>query len=862
MALPNVEPRIERIEYSVNDGAGLGAHAEVRFVYGPALRCKFDAPPIGSRSDFHSTPRYSGYRPLTKIYTRAADGASFRTVREIELTYKDTTAMCAGQEPPKRLLTSIQETAYAPDGTPTTLPAITFDYGGIPTVAGIPNQVTGLAGARLLPTGKRWDYPFDATTETHRLMDINGDGRPDWVEGGQFDSSFYCQLRWRPNLGRNASGDLAFGSEQIIDLPTWFWDDGGPPARDQNCTLSGQYTRAYSDPPPGEDPVDQHWILYDFRDFDGDGFVDLLTGLSSNATIVQELPPGFSGSFHTGCTYLTSLRGDDGGISSAWDNDGDGPYPHVKLREPYRHQGCSTWRIHRNVANAGGSGRTFEHTWSVGVPPAIHTGERGRIPDDANSRGTPQAVVDIDGDGYLDFLEVTEPSDPQGDDWNWRWWRFDPQAGDVGNIRQWLWGFPGGQPSATVFPSVQRNDPHPDEDPFHYYPRSITELRDVTGDGLPDWISGGTLRVNTGSGFNHELGISVIGVPPEELSRSETHVLGNDGNIDVIADRTLHLRPIDLDKDGVTDYVDHRDGTVYWGAGHGVVHPSDPPLGEFVGGIEQRTRNQFGLWKVTQDQIDVDGDGLADKVMIDSFSDVASIWFMEPTGNAPPAVLRQVDNGRGLTLDVSYAPHTDPAVVTMGDGDLPGSTWVVESMTAVHAHGNVAPATTTYRYDTPVRTEDNFGRRGFRGFDEVTVTGPSGAKTVSRYGYDVDWSGRLVSSLAYQSGSPDPATIEDIEWGSGSLLSGEVEVVIERVRSSYQCEEWSGQAALTLSEASCRSQVTPLSTARVYGVLLMPSVPAYMPYALVVTAIRRGEVTGPSSYTGYSDETGYPSVTT
>jgi hypothetical protein len=212
MALPNVELRINRIEYSVNDGAGLTAHAEVRFDYGQPLRCHFEAPPIGSRSDFRpSTPRYFGYRPIDKIYTRVADGSGFRTVREIELTYKDTTDMCLGLEPPKRLLTSIQETAYAPDGTPTTLPAVTFDYGGIPTLAGIPNQVTGLGGERLLPTGKRWEYPLDATTETNRLMDINGDGRPDWVDGG---SNNVCQLRWRPNLGRDASGNLAFGSAQ------------------------------------------------------------------------------------------------------------------------------------------------------------------------------------------------------------------------------------------------------------------------------------------------------------------------------------------------------------------------------------------------------------------------------------------------------------------------------------------------------------------------------------------------------------------------------------------------------------------------------------------------------------------------
>jgi hypothetical protein len=126
MVLPNVELRIERIEYSVNDGASLTAHAKVWFDYGQPLRCQFEAPPIGSRSSFrHSTPRYFGYRPIDRIYTQVADGAGFRTVREIHLTYKDTTAMCAGQEPHKRLLTSIQETAYAPDATPTTLPAVT-----------------------------------------------------------------------------------------------------------------------------------------------------------------------------------------------------------------------------------------------------------------------------------------------------------------------------------------------------------------------------------------------------------------------------------------------------------------------------------------------------------------------------------------------------------------------------------------------------------------------------------------------------------------------------------------------------------------------------------------------------------------
>src|SRR5690606_4830754 len=288
-----VELRINRIEYTINAAAGLAAHARVWFSWGEPVRCHANAPPIGSRSHFHAaTPRYSGYRPLASITTEVVDGAGgFRDVRRIDLTYADTTDMCAGQLPVKRLLTKVQETAYAPDGTATTVPPITCDYGGLPTLASTSSGVTGLGGERLLPTGKRWDHPFDATTENNRLMDINGDGRPDWVDGG-LDT--VCQLRWRPNLGRDVSGNLAFGSVQTISLPqnAWSYDEGGPPAGQQNCTLSGQYTRVHNENFPD---IDQHWILYDFRDFDGDGFVDLLVGLSSNADTLEELQPWLTG---------------------------------------------------------------------------------------------------------------------------------------------------------------------------------------------------------------------------------------------------------------------------------------------------------------------------------------------------------------------------------------------------------------------------------------------------------------------------------------------------------------------------------------------------------------------------------------
>jgi hypothetical protein len=52
-----VGARIDRIEYTVNAGAGLDAHAEVRFQWGTPNRCHAQSLPIGAQLDYRSGSR-------------------------------------------------------------------------------------------------------------------------------------------------------------------------------------------------------------------------------------------------------------------------------------------------------------------------------------------------------------------------------------------------------------------------------------------------------------------------------------------------------------------------------------------------------------------------------------------------------------------------------------------------------------------------------------------------------------------------------------------------------------------------------------------------------------------------------------
>ena len=129
----------------------------------------------------------------------------------------------------------------------------------------------------------------------------------------------------------------------------------------------------------------------------------------------------------------------------------------------------------------------------------------------------------------------------------------------------------------------------------------------------------------------------------------------------------------------------------------------------------------------------------------------------------------------------------------------PSTQWVVKSLRTIDSFA-ATDATTTQAYKHPRHGADDEGRHAFRGFEEVTTTGPSGSKTIQRYGYDVDWSGRLVETVVRPAEAPTEArSITRTTWEPRSLFGGSIVTYHATVSEQLTCANGQTDPADTLS---------------------------------------------------------------
>lgn len=198
---------------------------------------------------------------------------------------------------------------------------------------------------------------------------------------------------------------------------------------------------------------------------------------------------------------------------------------------------------------------------------------------------------------------------------------------------------------------------------------------------------------------------------------------------------------------------------------------------------------QWG-WFTTKQLADLDGDGLPE-----AWDFTTTPRVTRDKIDAPLRLLSAVHNGRGATISVTYAPSTDSNVVHQNVGprvsgelhSLPRSHWFVSSM-SISDQWDPDVSTTTYGYTNPVWKPDDEDDWDFRGFQKVTTTSPASSRLVEEYGYDVDWSGRLVSTLAYESSDLEhPRTITDTSWVMKQLFGGSVRTYLPQFVRKYVC---------------------------------------------------------------------------
>jgi hypothetical protein len=291
----NDELRVDHIDYTVNQNAGVGVlpFARIEFVYGAPDTCA--GMPIGAQSDYKTGEKLvDGRSPLARIDVKALYLGDTEHTRQITLRYADGSAgvdtqRCdlGAKHSPFRQLMSLQESAWhtGEEDKRIDLPEIEFEYGSadLSLDAPISGPITwGGAGHfnQNLAWGRRFQGGRWPSVEA-MVIDFDGDGRLDRLYN---DFSNTCAVQWHRN-----KGDGTFQPQPSIALPRLPWEDddalpngeGGP--NPEGCSLNYQRTFYGNTEPavPGEcrpAPIGSY-LVYRWMDMNGDGLVELVTAI-------------------------------------------------------------------------------------------------------------------------------------------------------------------------------------------------------------------------------------------------------------------------------------------------------------------------------------------------------------------------------------------------------------------------------------------------------------------------------------------------------------------------------------------------------------------------------------------------------
>ncbi|MBX3159707.1 MAG: hypothetical protein KF773_27300 [Deltaproteobacteria bacterium] len=486
---------------------------------------------------------------------------------------------------------------------------------------------------------------------------------------------------------------------------------------------------------------------------------------------------------------------------------GGGPPP---VQEPYmRCQGLYPWFIYKNTGNG-----TFATTPEIKYQPLPLESDSG----DSNTTGpslTSQnhGILDFDGDGILDAV-----ARPRGVENQTQWWWWFVWPGD---------GNGGFGPRRYVFPS--RN--YPDgrisgvDTGTSDLVGSSEGLLDINGDGIPEhWlaqspgnaniaINDGTQFAMFGTDFGPRGGYHTpggLGEPVNVKPGNDTRITVIEGNLSThtvyIGDTRASLRVVDVDNDGRADVVtlpSSGSPYVFFNAGGQFIAGTAPSYPGDTLGLERRVHadrtnlltlppSQVYTWELRADLTDLDGDGVQEGVFFPEqpipdeptqYTTYGQVGRANPFFTAPLRLMHTIESGRGLTTSITYdsmhgagnnATVEQHPEETWFDGRpkaTPHTQRVVKSIVTTDAFSASGPSTTTMHYKNPRHGLDE-GRYAFRGFEEVTTTAPSGARTVQVYDYSVDATGRLIETVQRPAETPSNGvhSIERTTWTAHGLF--------------------------------------------------------------------------------------------
>lgn len=670
-------------------------------------------------------------------------------------------------------------------GAPTT--TIDFPYEGMLWADGTSGP-TGGTGEGCSLTGRRtlWqNTPGGCNNDhygnyiDHRFIDMNNDGLPDLV------TSIRVSERANPQLSEVPGVSEVLGLSAISN-------ESAPPFSSPPCTSyyenSDFASIARTALVPSCEEGTQNCDTCTFADM---SVVEPLLALGQK---------GECGSPNAPFNALSSVE-----INGSWavdENDAT-----CGSAVPLRRDSRYPWMVYYNTGGAlqttfiPGSPQPTDpqRVWSpIPLDPAGAESSIGSN-NGGGMSSAKHAITDITGDGIVDAISIS-PS--QG----FPYWSVF--AGQVDEATGQFTGFAANEqwwtvPSGAKMSSTTGTFDGPAEGVGASQTQGLSQLVDINGDGLPDLLeqaeSGNGLAVayNMGSGFCADDGtpglmplissedrlsrtgffpvkeycVQLLQVNPiagstKECTRHNYIVSPSDG----FAIGKSLSRLVDVDQDGLVDFynawaaqsglaVESGFGLVY--SGTGGAFESD------WGGTPLLSREHVLVdatqtWEVLSELLDLDGDGLADKVEA-----TPNGWELksEVKDGSALRLLTGINNGQGLSTNITYKPYNDPDVASSANTGVTMKTpvWVTQSVTThLLSSSNFDPAPDSeveLRYGDAVYNQNHRGRYGFRGFESIETSSPhaigatSGfAVTEQKYGYGLDWSGRLSETVVYADG--------------------------------------------------------------------------------------------------------------
>ncbi len=206
---------------------------------------------------------------------------------------------------------------------------------------------------------------------------------------------------------------------------------------------------------------------------------------------------------------------------------------------------------------------------------------------------------------------------------------------------------------------------------------------------------------------------------------------------------------VDYDGDGLTDrvYVDSTTNTWYVqkSTGNGISAPI--PTG--VPAPSSSISSAFAS--------DRNSDGQPDLFLVDSTNSYGVSVYLHNGVNTPPDLLTTVTDGFGITFNPTYVPISQSSIYAKGvnasypDRDFTGAMYVVNQYVASDGTGNTYPTNFTYS-----GARVNLQGRGFEGFSATTA---------------IDGRNNLVHSTAYSQVFPTiGAVLEDDVYQQGGVI--------------------------------------------------------------------------------------------